>query len=290
MSKELKYRCQVINSYTELIQKYANLKNQTFEEAKTYIHSLIKLTEKKGFTQEEVHAHRADLNPAGIGFRQGIVFKRKYVKKVKAESLTIKDFPDILVGMKIILDRIGFLATYKNQGIYEVTSYSQTHVDIKFSTGTNTQTYRHNDFYDKFKDNKWGIVQPTVNQKKFLKSCKNLITDFKVNDDGKLIYKGNNMFNIYLIINPTNNCQLFNLHSAENFINYTTCFVEQLKVLRDFTGKRLVLMDIKLGVLNYLENHLGSNWKEKDYVTMLQPYKSSNGSSMNILILNIDKL
>ena len=290
MSKELKYRCQVTQSTPVSIQKYANLKNQAFEEAEVYIHNLIKLTEKKGFTQEEIYTHRADLNPAGIGFYEGIVFKRKYVRKVKTESLTIKDFPDIVVGMKIILDRIGFLATNKDQGIYEVTSYSQTHVNIKFSRGTHTQAYRHNDFYDKFKDNKWGIVEPTVNQKKFLKSCKNLITGFKHNDNNKLIYKGNNIFNLCLNVSPTNNCQLFNLYSAEVFINHTTCFVEQLKVLRDFTGKRLVLMDIKLGVLNYLENHLDSNWKEKDYVTMLQPYKSSNGSSMNILILNIEKL
>lgn len=90
---------------------------------------------------------------------------------------------------------------------------------------------------------------------------------------------------IYLSAGPTINCQLAIAGNFGHFLTIANNIVDQLKVIQQRTRKNILLVDIKQCYMKYFNEKI----PEKNIITV-SPYKSTNGSNMNICLINLKNL
>lgn len=86
----------------------------------------------------------------------------------------------------------------------------------------------------------------------------------------------------YLVKDPLGNTDLFIFSYAGAFFGRQTIKEEVIQFAKNL-GKPLMLIDIKDSYINYVKKHFPED------IILNQPYTSSNGSHMCIIIINLTK-
>lgn len=95
---------------------------------------------------------------------------------------------------------------------------------------------------------------------------------------------GSGLVNIKIHNAMTGNCQLFSVAYMNNLLGFTN-FVELIREIRKKVGKKLMLVDIST---YYKTNFL--KYFDKSEVVMCNDYRSTNGSDMCIIVVNVQKM
>lgn len=90
---------------------------------------------------------------------------------------------------------------------------------------------------------------------------------------------------LYFSYGPTVNCQMSIIGAFGEFIKKETHIIEQLKAIKKFCKKNILLVDIKECNMKYFNEKIPEHM-----VIMKSPYVSTNGSKMNICLINIKSL
>jgi len=90
---------------------------------------------------------------------------------------------------------------------------------------------------------------------------------------------------IYISGGPTLNCQMAVAGAFGNFLKSADNMVEQLKIIKEHVRKNILLVDIKDSYMEYFNKKI-----PKELIIMISPYKSTNGSNMNICLINMKNL
>lgn len=86
-----------------------------------------------------------------------------------------------------------------------------------------------------------------------------------------------------LVVSPTGNCQLNSWRQFNSVLRHTppfSMFKEWYDKFKD--ERKLLLVDIKEDLIDDLKNYVG-----EDKIVMVSPYKSTNGSKMYIVLINM---
>lgn len=106
-----------------------------------------------------------------------------------------------------------------------------------------------------------------------------LIKCKKFNVDG-------NYSNVYITDIATMNCQIAVAGSFHSLLNGSKNLIEDLKVIRkNCNNRNILLVDIGNNILKTLKKKL-----DEKYIMMISPYVSTNGSKMNICLINMRNL
>jgi hypothetical protein len=90
---------------------------------------------------------------------------------------------------------------------------------------------------------------------------------------------------LYFSYGPTVNCQMMTVGAFGPFLQVETKILEQLKAIKDNFKKNILLVDIRHEYMKYFNGKI-----PKDMIIMISPYVSTNGSKMNICLINMTKL
>ena len=118
--------------------------------------------------------------------------------------------------------------------------------------------------------------------KKFLDSYTNVIKSEAFKSSSQTAYNGAG-----INLNPgvTGNCQLTTICQAQNLINNSSDIPLQFKEIAKKAGRRIVLMDIKQIYVKKLKDNI-----KEGSILLSENYKSTNGSSMHIILIDTGKV
>jgi len=177
---------------------------------------------------------------------------------------------------------------------------NNTTIQLVFNAGKeqkdqHTVNYNLSTLNQNIKSGQWSIYQPNTRTQRWLKEFKfppNVILKEKfIKENGSLLqFTGTlpvSRQTIYLNIAATGNCQLSIIGHANTLLN--SCTKEevslQLREVKKLSGKRLLLMDLQQNYIKQLKEKVPAN-----HIVSVTPYKSTNGSAMNLVLLNIDTI
>lgn len=124
-----------------------------------------------------------------------------------------------------------------------------------------------------------GVFNNIVSHNNFINESKSAsISRIQISSNGSTT-------NIMVTAGFTGNCQLSIVGNMVTLMKVTSDLKKQLKEIQNYSGRKLLLCDIRSEVLPQLQKEL-----PKNVFKMVSPYKSSNGSNMVIVILNISLL
>lgn len=90
---------------------------------------------------------------------------------------------------------------------------------------------------------------------------------------------------LYFNYGPTVNCQMMSVGAFGAFLQRETKVLDQLKAIKDNFNKNILLTDIKEEYMKYFYEKI-----PKEMIIMISPYTSTNGSKMNICLINVKNL
>lgn len=215
--------------------------------------------------------------------------------KKDTSPFKIKQYYD---GLKIGLPAKMYLSNSPRSAQYELTLNPSNKQSVQIRHLVSEQkpsgNYSFLSINDSFENESWRLLNPTIEEnlrlfptignvvprKDFLKDTVEITSNpqYRVRStDNKL------QFDVSQGI--TNNCQLCIVGSAQNLLMHCTHPKEQLYEVYRKTGKRIALFDIKENYMEKLRQVI-----PKDKIILISPYKSTNGSNMNIILINIEKI
>lgn len=182
-----------------------------------------------------------------------------------------------------------------NKNYYTITSITKDRVTMAqkgLETYTGNPYYTIENFNDLLNSRTFTVINTTNEIEKRIGLFNNVVISKDFKTDNKTINlgiipikKNGSISNIILSPSFTGNCQLTVISNMVNLIHITSDLKSQLRQIHIFSSRRLLLCDVRSEVFKKLEEKL-----PKSIFNTVAPYKSTNGSNMVIVILNISNL